>query len=551
MLRELHIHRLGVIESADLRLDEGLTVVTGETGAGKTLVLSALGLLTGARADTGLVRAGEDDAVVEGVVVPSDPGEWGTAPGEELVVSREVPADGRSRARINGRLAPASALTELLGEDVEIHAQHEHVRLARHEVQRRLLDRWAGEPHARNLAAHADAWRELARLRDARARAEQDGRDRARELAMLRHELEEIDRAELDPALDEHLDDAIDVLAHAEDYREAGALAASAFGDDGAAEAIATGLAALRRLPGADDGPWAEQRDRAAGLLEDLRDVAATLRDLVGDVDADPRRLAELQARKRVVTDLCRRFGPAVADVLAFAEQSRTRLAELELADAEAGDLDDRLTAAQAAAEATAEAVRRGRVQAGSTLEDAVRGHLADLAMPQASFEVDVQDAELGPHGADGIRFLLAPNPGEPAAELAKAASGGERSRVSLAIEVALADVQDAKVLVFDEVDAGIGGSTALAVGQKLARLARGRQVLCVTHLAQLAAFADAHHVVEKGLAGGRTITTVRAVDGDDARAAEIARMLSGADSGAGLEHARELLDLAARARSA
>ncbi len=555
MLHELHIARLGVIEEASLRVAPGLTVATGETGAGKTLVLTALGLLSGARADSSLVRAGAESAVVDAVVTP--PGgapDWDVADGDEVVVSRELPADGRSRARINGRLAPVQALADLLADHLEIHAQHEHVRLARPEVQRRLVDRYAGEPHARALATYREAHRDLREAERLAASAEEDARERAREIAVLRHELAEVEGAELDPDVDGHLDDAIDLLANAEDFREAAALVHGALADDGgASEAMATALGALRRLP-SEDAAWGEARERLESALEEVRDLASVVRDLGDDIDADPARLAELQSRKREVTELCRRFGPTVADVLAYAGEARERLDALEAAERDADGLEQRVAEARARVTAAAEDVTRGRRQAGEALAKAVAGHLADLAMPHATFRVDVRPSGrgdgFGPDGADEVRFLLAANPGEPEAELAKAASGGERSRVSLAIEVALADVHDAQVLVFDEVDAGIGGATAMAVGEKLARLGRGRQVLCVTHLPQLAAFADAHFVVEKGLAGGRTVTTVRQV-ADDGRVDELSRMLSGdAAAEASREHARELLDLAVRTRA-
>ncbi len=552
MLHELHIARLGVIEEASLRLAEGLTVATGETGAGKTLVLTALGLLSGARADSSLVRAGAEHAVVDAVVTP--PGgasDWGVEDGGEVVLSREVPADGRSRARINGRLAPVSALGDLLAEHLEIHAQHEHVRLARPEVQRGLVDRFAGEPHARSLVRYREAFAELREARSLLASSEQDARERAREIAVLRHELAEIDLAELDVEVDEHLDDAIELLANAEDFRDAAATVRNALASD---DGLAHALAALRKLPGSDP-QWQDATSRLEDILAEVRDLASVVRDLGDDIDADPSKLGQLQTRKREVTELCRRFGPDVADVIRWAQEARSRLDELEGQERGAAGLEERVERARAVAVEAAEAVTRGRIQAGEALSTSVGGHLADLAMPHATFRVEVLPSSrgdgFGADGVDEVRFLLAANPGEPEAELGKSASGGERSRVSLAIEVALADVHEAKVLVFDEVDAGIGGATALAVGEKLARLARGRQVLCVTHLPQLAAFADAHFVVEKGLAGGRTVTTVREV-GTDERVAEISRMLSGdVAADASREHARELLDLAQRSRTA
>lgn len=551
MLEELAISGLGVIEQATLELSPGLTVVTGETGAGKTMVVTALELLLGARGDTSLIRSGAGSAVASAVVrpVPSGADAWVGADADELVVSRELRAEGRSRARVAGTLAPVSALAEVLGRHVEVHAQHEHVRLARPEVQRALLDRSAGAPHARVLERYREAhgrWRELSDRRD---RLAADARERARELDRLRAELTEIDAAGLDPDADGTIDLDLERLANAEDLRLGAAEAAAALGADGAGEPLGVAVAALRRLA-VDDPALVDLTDRAAALAAEATELAVDVRTYGEDVDADPEHLATLQDRKAVLQSLTRKYGPDVAAVLTYADEARERLAVLEAAEADAEDLDERVDAALGEVVALAEDVRRGRQHAAEALIATVDGHLADLGMPHASFHVEVEplpEGELTVDGGDRVTFLLAPNPGEPARPIAQAASGGERSRVSLAVEVALADVDDIAVLVFDEVDAGIGGATAMAVGEKLARLAAGsegrpRQVLCVTHLAQIAAFADVHHVVEKGVRGGRTVTTTRRIAEDD-RVAELARMLGGeASTTAGLEHARELL---------
>lgn len=550
MLDELHIRGLGVIEDAELRLAPGLTVVTGETGAGKTMVVTALQLLLGARADSSLVRTGANAALIEAVVspAPAEAADW--VDGDDvLLVSRELPADGRSRARVAGRLAPVSVLGEVLGQHVEVHAQHEHVRLARPEVQRGLLDRFAGAAHARSLRdyrrAH-EAWRELL---ERQQRLERDARERARDLDRLRFEVAEIDEAAIDLDVDTDLDRELDLLANAEQVQLAVGTAAQALGSDGAGEPVGVAVDALRRLD-VEDPALAALLDRAVALSAELTELAVDLRSYAEAAEADPRRLAALHERQRLLNTLLRKYGADLDAVLAYADEARERLATLEAEEAETDDLDRRVDDAREAVVAAGDDVHRGRALAAERLAADVNEHLGDLGMPHARFEVAVEhlaDADPGADGMDRITFLLAANPGEPARPVATAASGGERSRVSLAVEVALADVDDARVLVFDEVDAGIGGATALAVGQKLARLAHGaqgrpRQVLCVTHLAQLAAFADVHYVVEKGLAGGRTVTTARRVDDDD-RPAELARMLGGeATAAAGLEHARELL---------
>jgi DNA repair protein RecN (Recombination protein N) len=556
VIEELHIRGLGVIEDATLRLSPGLTVVTGETGAGKTMLVSALELLLGVRADSSLVRTGADLALAEAVVSPPPPeaAEWLTEGDDVLVVSREIPADGRSRARIGGRLAPVSALATVLGRHVEVHAQHEHVRLARPEVQRALLDRYAGDPHARTLSAYREAYRTWRDLVDRRDGLHADARERARELDRLEAEVGEIDRAALDPERDGRLDRDLEVLAHADELRRAAAEAAQALGSDGAQEPLGIAVDVLRRLP-VDDPTLDELRDRVNSVTAEVAELALDVRAYGDQAEADPERLAELQERKRLLGQLERKYGVDVVAVLAWAEEARERIAELRSRDEDADDLDQRIAAGEQQVRTLADDVRRGRVVASEQLAEVVDGHLADLGMPHGRFTVEIgptTDERPGPDGADRVTFLLAPNPGEAARPLGQAASGGERSRVSLAIEVALADVDDVQVLVFDEVDAGIGGATALAVGEKLARLAAGggRQVLCVTHLAQLAAFADVHHVVEKGLAGGRTVTTSRHVAEDD-RVGELARMLGGdATAQAGRDHARELLGQATARRT-
>lgn len=559
MIEELHIRGLGVIEEATLRLAPGLTVVTGETGAGKTMLVTALQLLLGLRADAGLVRAGADAALAEAAIAPPPPdaADWVAPEDDLLVVSREIPAEGRSRARIAGRLAPVSALAEVLGRHVEVHAQHDHVRLARPDVQRKLLDRYAGDPHARTLGRYAEVHARWRQLGEALATHDQDARERARELDRLRAEVAEINAAELDEERDATIDRELELLANADAVQRAAAEAAIAIGSDGAGEPLGVALDALRRLE-LDDPPLGELVERLRGTAAEVAELAADIRAYGEEAESDPARLDQLQHRRQLLTQLSRKYGADIPDVLAYASDARTRIAELEGDEADAADLEDQHAQTRTELIAVAEDVRRGRRAAAERLAAEVAAHLADLGMPHAAFSVAVQpqaDGQLAGHGGDDISFLLAPNPGEPARPLADAASGGERSRVSLAIEVALADVDDARVLVFDEVDAGIGGATAMAVGEKLARLARGsgrerRQVLCVTHLAQIAAFADVHHVVEKGLAKGRTVTTTRQVD-DDQRVGELARMLGGdADAAAGQDHARELLDRAQQRRA-
>ncbi|MEX0952614.1 MAG: DNA repair protein RecN [Nitriliruptoraceae bacterium] len=558
MIEELHIRGLGVIESATLRLAPGLTVVTGETGAGKTMLVTALELLLGARSDTNLVRTGTSGVLVEAVIdpAPEQALPWLDNPGDPLIVSREIPVDGRSRARVGGRLVPAATLAELLGTQVEVHAQHEHVRLARPDVQRALLDRYAGDVHQRTVDRYRHQHTEWRALVDRRDQIVSDAQARARELDRLRFEVREIDGAKVDPAVDGDIDRELQVLEHADELRLAVALAAEALDSEHAGQVLGEAVAAMRRVE-VDDPHLDELRQRLDAAVADVTELSTDLRDHADGIEADPRRLAELQERRHLLGTLMRKYGDDLATVLAYSAEAHERIEALEAEEADAGELDERIDALRSELESLAADVHRGRDAAGEHLAGEVDGHLADLGMPHARVTVEVEALTdtLYADGADRVTFLLAANPGEPARPIARAASGGERSRVSLAIEVALAGVDDARVLVFDEVDAGIGGATAMAVGEKLAMLAHGdgddrRQVLCVTHLAQLAAFADVHHVVEKGVADGRTVTTSRQIAEDD-RVGELSRMLGGdASAVEGREHARSLLDQAIARRA-
>ena len=561
MIEELHIRGLGVIEDSSLLLGQGLTVVTGETGAGKTMLVTALQLLLGARASGDLVRRGSDVAVVEAVVrVPttsaSDEEEavaelWGLAEDGVLIVSREIPAEGRSRARVGGRLVPTSILAALLGPHVEVHGQHEHIRLEDPTVQRRLLDAYGGRGHAEVLDAYRDAHASWADARRRERLLQEDATARARRLQQLRSERDEIDAAGLDVEQDATLDQDIDRLANADALRSAVDAARAAAGTGGALDGIGAAVAALQRSP-VDDPVLTELTDRLVATSRELSEAVADLAAFADDVEADESRLDALQARKREVTVLQRRYGATVADVLAHRDAVAAEACDLEALETDAEGITAAVAAARQALDATADALSRSRAEVGARLSAAVAEHLAELGLEHAALSVALTPTEPGPEGADRVDLLLAANPGERPARLADTASGGERSRVALALEVVLAADRGSGVLVFDEVDAGIGGSTALAVGEKMRRLTeqgpRSRQVLCVTHLAQVAAYADDHHLVEKSVRDGRTVTEVRRLD-DQERPEVLSRMLGGeATAGAGLEHARGLI-AAARAR--
>jgi DNA repair protein RecN (Recombination protein N) len=545
VLEELHIRDVGVIEEVTLALAPGLNVLTGETGAGKTMVVAALELLLGARADADQIRAGRPAALVEGRLrpPPEGAGEWIDDGDDELVVSREVAAGegSRSRARLGGRMAPASALARILGAVVEIHGQQDSARLAQSGTQRTLLDRSGGPALQGALEAYQAVHGRWQQVRDEALELRAGERDRARELDRLRFELAEIDGVAPEPGEDARLDEELRRLEHVEGLTAAGSAAAQALtGDGGARDALGAAVAALRAVEGVD--PALEVlRERVEGVAAESQDLGMELSAYTEGLDLDPATLEQLRERRAALGGLMRKYGPDAAAVVAYAEEARGRVAALAGGDERLEALESQVQALEKELVDAAEVLREERRAAGERLAAAVRGHLGELAMIDARMEVAVEPADPGADGADRVIFMLAANAGEPPLPLGKSASGGERSRVALALRLALADADDTPVLVFDEVDAGIGGTTALAVGRKLARLARGRQVLCVTHLAQLAAFADTHFVVAKQTVGGRTIASVQALS-EAERVGELSRMLSGTpDSTAAAEHAAEL----------
>ena len=552
MFTELHIRDVGVLRDVTLELDEGLTVITGETGAGKTMVVASLELLLGARADADAVRPGAASALVEARLAPppAAAAPWLDLEDEELVVAREV-APARSRARIGGRLAPASALAEVVGAAVEVHGQRDTARLAAPAVQRELLDRAGGAGLAATAGTYRlayDAWRAAA---DELAELQRSEAERLREADRLAFELAEVDS--LAPAADEGaaLEGELARLEHAEVLGAGARAAAAAVADDGGArDALGAAVAALRAAAG-HDSALDELARRAEGLAAEAQEIAFDLSAYADALEVDPARLAVLRDRFAGLVRLSRKYGAApggaldLAGVVAWADEARTRLALLAGGEARAAALIDDVAALEAAARTAADQLHAARRAAGDALTAAVEAHLAELALPGARFQVAVEPVDPGPTGADRVTFLLAANAGSPPLPLGKAASGGERSRVALALRLALADADDVDVLVFDEIDAGIGGATGLAVGRKLAALARGRQVLCVTHLAQIAAFADQHVVVTKDPDAAVTVASVRVLDDND-RVDELSRMLSGTPgSVAATVHARELLTLA------
>ena len=529
MLVELAVRDLGVIESARITFGPGATALTGETGAGKTMVVEALQLICGARADPQRVRTGADEAVVEALFVrPVDDG----GDEDELVIRRVVPAEGRSRAYLDGELVPVARLAELTATLVEIHGQHSQQGLLRPSAQRSSLDRFA-----RIDTGELDAARRA--VRELGSRLEALGGDaglREREIVLLRHQVAEIEAVAPGDGEDERLELEEDLLDGAVEHRAAGDAAVSALADDdGAVDLLARVVASL-----AGRTPYAELSARLASLSVDLGEVASDLRRLAEGIEVDDERLAAVRARRQQLAELRRKHGGSDADVVEFADRARRRLAELESAEERAAELEDALTVATAELEAAAAVVGRARRSAAPELAAAVEAILRRLALPACTVEVAVADEPELPGAASHVEVLLAANPGAPPAPLARVASGGELSRVMLALR--LVGSGGPGTMVFDEVDAGIGGETANAVAGALRGVADDHQVLVVTHLAQIAAVADAQVVVEKSTDGRRTSTELRPLD-RDGRVVELSRMLSGSpDSEAARRHAEELL---------
>ena len=560
MIEQITLRDLGVIARATLPMGPGFTAITGETGAGKTMVVTGLGLLMGARSDAGAVRAGADQAAVEGVWIVPERGavaeRVADAGGEvepigggrgELYLGRTVTSEGRSRASVGGRTAPAGVLADLAEQLVVVHGQSDQLRLRSSAAQRDALDRFGGEEIAAPLAAYRAAYEHeravSAELSDLTARRE----ERAREAAQLRSDLDELEQLDPQPGEDVDLAARAERLAHAEDLRLAATQAHAALSQDDDTPDVVGLLADARRAleRAAANDPTLHA---LAATLEDLgyraADLATELSGYLADLDeSGPHELAAVEERRAALGALVRAHGTLDA-ALALRTEGALRLADLD----DDGDRVERLRAesddAQKRLDAAASALSDVRRRAADRLSAAVTEELRALALPDARVVVAVEPAAPSAAGRDDVTILLAPHPGAEPRPVAKTASGGELSRVMLAIEVVIAGADAVPTFVFDEIDAGIGGAAAIEVGRRLAALAQSSQVIVVTHLAQVAAFANNHLSVVKSSDGSVTASSVRALDGED-REAEMARLLSGlTDSPAALEHARELLTL-------
>jgi DNA repair protein RecN (Recombination protein N) len=583
VLLEMRLRGLGVIRDAVLELGPGLTVVTGETGAGKTMVVTGLGLLMGGRSDPGAVREGSANASVEGRILVDPRGaaadravEAGAEldDGDVLIASRTVTAEGRSRATLGGRSVPVGVLSELAEHLVAVHGQSDQLRLKSAARQREALDRFAGPAVAEVSSRYRQTWRELHQVEADLDRITTMGRERAQEAELLRLGVGEVERVDPKPGEDADLRAEAQRLAYAEELRGAASVAhVSLTGDpDASGEAgdvaalVAEARRALDQVRSHDDR-LAALADRLGEVAVLVTDVAAECASYVDEVESDPLRLAAVEDRRAVLSGLTRAYGETIDAVLDWAQIAGLRLLELDGDDERLDQLRVRRDALRAALGEAAGELSRARTEAATRLAGAVTAELAELAMPDAQLVVEVSQRPdphglpvtlaagptllaVGPEGVDDVEILLVPHPGAPARPVARGASGGELSRVMLGLEVVLGAADPVPTFVFDEVDAGVGGAAALGIGRRLARLAASSQVLVVTHLPQVAAFADRHLVVRKSSDGAVTESGVETLDAPG-RVLELARMLGGmADSGSAQAHAEELLASALDARA-
>ena len=559
MIEDIRITDLGVISEAELTFDKGLTVLTGETGAGKTMVLTALGLLLGDRSDSGAIRSGAGQSTVEGrwrldetnptLTKAEDAGAL-IADGE-LLLARSVSSDGRSKAVIGGRSVPVGLLSEIGEELVVVHGQADQIRLKSLAAQKIALDKFAGAKHLALLGEYANyfsAWKQAqATLEDIQTNL----LARAKQVEDLTQSLEELDKLAAKPNEDVELAELAKKLTHSADLRAAVGLAHDALLNDNFDAIDATSLIGKARKAlenaASHDATLETQASTLRQIGEDLNDIAAELSGYLTSLESDsPMTLDEIQERRSTLNSALRRYGPTIEDLQTFQETAQAKLAELDVSSERIASLEAEVAALHKQAKACADQISINRTQAASDLAKRVSQELVALAMAGSKLHVLVEKTEhFGPTGFDSVSFLLESYSGAEPRPLGKGASGGELSRIMLALEVVLAETDSTPTFIFDEVDAGVGGAAAIEVGRRLAKLAKNAQVIVVTHLAQVAAFADRHLTVVKSSEAGFTSSDVHVLD-EDARSEELARMLSGlSDSETARTHAKEIRDLA------
>lgn len=566
MLHEIRIQNYAVIDDLTVEFHPGLNLLSGETGSGKSIVVDALGLALGGRAATDVIRTGCDRATITAVFRSPEQPAWQRCAeqigleemdGEEIIFRRMIHSNGRSRLLLNDQVVTLSAVKALADLLVEVHGQNEQMSLFSPESQLELLDRFTGADKLRG---------EVAELHEQRRQIEselkslsQNEQDRLRTIDLLSFQLRELEQADLEPGEDARLDEEKHVLAHREKIQSAVSAAYGALYDDENSACERVGMAG-RAME--DVRAFDSSFDAQAGVLREakaqLEDVALTLRDYVKNLDSSPHRLEEVEDRLALLDRIKRKYGRTLEEAIAYQEQIRQQLSGVEHSDERREELTRQLKQAAAKYRKAAEQLSKKRREAAARLETLVRKELAGLSMEKTRFAIRFETASEaeapagGPNGIDAIEFLISPNPGEDLRPLGRIASGGELSRIMLALKTVLgterlggsgATKTSNPTFIFDEVDTGIGGRVAESVGQRLKRLAQSAQVICVTHLAQIACFADHHYFVEKFERGGRSHTSVRHLSNEKERAGELARMLSGSRvTEAVLKHAATML---------
>ncbi len=568
MLAELHVSNFAIIDDLHLIFHPGFNVLTGETGAGKSIIIDAIDLLLGGKTSQEMVRAGERIARVEGIfeldrVAAERVRAWLQAHELEdedgqVILAREVRRGGRSVARINGRAVAQALLAELGEMLVDIHGQGQHLSLLKPRTHILLLDEFAGLQTQRRAVAHLVD--ELRQVRKELTRLRQNAREIARRLDLLSYQVEEIDAAGLTPGEEEQLQSELRRLANAETLmNETATLNALLSEGDGespsALDVLGQAMVHLQKLARMDPD-LTTLITQEEGMFDGLGDVAGEVAAYSAGLEFDPTRLAEVEERLALINQLKRKYGDTIEEILAFAEEARTELALLADSETRTEELEAREASLLQTIGEQALALSRARQAAATALAQAVEQELADLRMAGTRFHVAIEqkpDLEgcfveeerlaFDATGIDRVEFLVSANPGEPLRPLAKVASGGETARLMLALKHVLSQADATPTLIFDEIDQGIGGRVGAVVGRKMRDLARTHQVLCVTHLPQIAAYADRHLQVTKGRTGDRTVSQLHVLQGE-ARVQELAAML-GADTDAGRESARELLEQA------
>jgi len=551
VLTELSVENVALIEEATLGLSPGLNVITGETGAGKTLLATALQMLLGGRARSETVRAGASKATVEGTfVLPEETGARiltealgdlaKEVEGEDgLILRRTLTGEGRSRCYVGGVSVPVKALASLGERLVSYHSQREQTRLTEPAEQLAILDDFLDVAAAEAKHEHEVIWSSVQRVRAELQGIRTTSEARVREVDFLRYQVSELEAAAYDAGELSDLTRERDRLRNVTDLLQATAAASAALSSEdgtGAVDAVAHATSEIEKATGYDDS-LRGLLERLGGLSAELDDVLYELRSYVDDLEADPNRLEAVEDRLAAMRALERKYG----DVEGYLQESRERLSRLENLDEETAELEARLAEGEQRLGITATALRAGREAAAERLSEKVQENLGDLNLGKTTFRVELMPTEPGPSGAERVEFMIQPNTGEPELPVRRYASGGELSRIMLAIRLAQERVEPGATYIFDEVDAGIGGGTATAVGAKLRQLGDRNQVLTITHLPQIASEAGTHVVVEKEESGGRTITRIERIEGEERRR-ELARMLSGRVDEASLAHASELL---------